>query len=430
MSAKRVSQLFIILAGLGCLFGIGILTGYKYPQVLGLSARYEGLSARDATDLNNKGLSSLITETNDAHVFDIFWDVWELAEAKHYASPADPKLLMYGAINGVLQYGLKDQYSSFITPAIRARMSDSLGGNDAGIGLEMDKNARQLTVVAPLASSPAERAGLLPGDIITSIDGAYTEEMSVLEAASLIRGPLGTAVTLEILRYFDDGTFEELSVPVTRSKVVEETLSWQDMGDGIFYIKVRSLSPETQTQWTNAVSVILANSPKGIILDIRSNAGGSTEPVATIVSEFVAEGTVYKLDRGEGSTSEIPVNGTGRLLDVPLRVLVNRGTASAAEMIAGSLKDHQRGQLLGERTFGKGVMQDIIDITVPGEVGPGALNLVVAKWYTPTGTWIQDTGIVPDNEMKARDPNDTEKDLVLQKAFEQLTAPVTVEAQN
>ncbi|OIP94683.1 hypothetical protein AUK40_06735 [Candidatus Wirthbacteria bacterium CG2_30_54_11] len=421
MTARRVSQLFIIIAGLGCLFAVGILTGYKYPGVVGLSARYQGLSARDSTDPANKGLSSLITETNDAHVFDIFWDVWELAEAKHYASPADPKTLMYGAINGVLQYGLKDQYSSFITPAIRAKMTDSLGGNDAGIGLEMDKNARQITVVTALVSSPAERAGLLPGDIITSIDDAYTEEMSVLEAASLIRGPLGTDVTLGILRYLDDGTFEELTVPVTRSRVVEETLSWRDLGNGIFYIKLRSLNPDTITQWTNAVSVINSSSPAGIILDIRSNAGGSTNPVLTVVSEFVQEGVVYKLDRGEGDTSEIQVSGSGSLFEVPLRVLVNRGTASAAEMIAGSLADHERARLLGERTFGKGVMQDIIDINVPGEVGPGALNLVVAKWYTPTGTWIQDMGIAPDLEVRSPASLTSAEDPVQDQAYLELT---------
>ncbi|HNT29576.1 MAG TPA: S41 family peptidase [bacterium] len=425
MSTKNIALSFISFSLLAVLFASGVIIGFKKPSLVGLAAPDAGLlpSGSLADAEGNPALEYLIKLEKGEVTFDTFWDVWDLAQTKHYSRPGDAKQLMYGAINGLLRFGYQDPYSAFLPPELNPHVEEALGKEQAGIGVELDSQNTNLTVIATLPNSPAQQAKLLTGDVITSIDHQPTEGMSVLEAIAKIRGALGTEVTLHVVRLLSDGTIEERDVTIARKAVESQSLSWRELGQGIVVIRLNTFDATTRVQWQNAVGVIADMDPVGIILDLRSNPGGDIGPVQGIVSDFLSDGLIYKTQIKGRDDVEVRVTGEGHFIETPLVVLTNTGTASAAEIVASALRSHERAPLIGSLTFGKGVLQEVYDIPVDGELHPALVSLVIGKWLTADGIWLQGIGLVPDVAIE-QTPDDIEndRDPVLQKAYEILVS--------
>ncbi len=336
--------------------------------------------------------SSLLSTDNTDHPADLtlFWKVWGIvSDAYVDESALDKQTMVYGAIKGMVA-SLSDPYTVFMTPNETKDFNDSLNGTLEGIGAELTVKNQVLVIISPLKDSPADKAGLLPGDVIYKIDGNLTSDMTLFEAITKIRGTKGTKVTLTILR---KGKKDPFDVAITRDDVNVESVSMEDKGNGIFYIAINQFSDNTQPEFDDAVQKILLKNPKGIIMDLRYNGGGYLDGSVSILSDFLqghqVAVTIKKRDPKDNET--MYVTGNAPLANVPLVVLVNAGSASASEIVAGAIQDHKRGEIMGEQTFGKGSVQEVDQLN-----DGSSLRITIAKWYTPNDKNISEVGITPD----------------------------------
>lgn len=323
---------------------------------------------------------------SDEVSFDQFWDIWDTI-SERFVSDVDDVDLFYGSIQGLVQ-GLHDPYSVYFPPAEAAEFAADLKGEFDGIGAEIGIRDNVLRVIAPLPGSPAEQAGLSPGDAIVAIDGAETFDMTIDEAVSRIRGKKGTEVVLTVTSNGYDTLTE---VTITRDKITVPTVVWEDDGDGIVYMRVSTFNNETWPAFDAAVDELTQQKPRGIILDLRSNPGGYLETAVDVASEWVEQGVILYEGAGEDDRTSFRTRGRHRLAGIPTVVLIDGGSASGSEIVAGALQDHDAATLVGEQSFGKGSVQDF-------ELFPdgSALKLTVAKWFTPDGRAIDEVGITPD----------------------------------
>jgi len=360
-------------------------------------------------------LSSLLNSQNDQADLSLFWKVWkELFDIYVDERALDRQNMVYGAIKGMVS-SLDDPYTVFMTPNETKDFDASLNGRLEGIGAELTVKNQALTVVSPIKNSPAERAGLLPGDIIYKIDGDLTTEMTLFEAITRIRGEKGTKVMLTILRKGNDKPFD---VAITRDEVNIESVSMQDKGNGIYLIAIHEFSDNTKAEFDKAVQKIFLHEPKGMIIDLRYNGGGYLDTSVDLLSEFLKgrkEAVIIKKRQGKPD-EPIFVSGNAVLGDIPLVVLVNKGSASASEIFAGAIQDHKRGLVIGEQTFGKGSVQEV-DKLADGS----SLRLTIAKWFTPGGRSISDVGITPDRAIPMSEKDiEAKKDPQLDEALKVL----------
>lgn len=332
-----------------------------------------------------------------------FWRVYDLVK-ENYVGKLDEEKLVDGAIGGLVQ-GVGDPYSSYLPPSERQNLEDELRGEFEGIGAELTEKDRQVTVVAPIAESPAERAGLKANDIIVKINDVSTDGLSINDAVTKIRGPKGTEVKLTVLRSSD---LKELKI--TRDKIVVKSLTQKMIGE-IAYIEINQFGDDTVAAAKDAVKEIAAKNPKAVIIDLRNNPGGYLNSVAPIAGLFLPPSTIVREQYREGKSDEIRSTGVPVFPNTPLFVLVNSGSASAAEILAGAFQDHKRATIIGEKTFGKGSVQDVIDLP-----GRAALRITIAEWLTPNGRAINKVGITPDVEAKGEKTDAS--DPVLDKALE------------
>lgn len=345
--------------------------------------------------------------------FSLFWQTWNLLSKEYVDKKAlDPQKMYYGAIQGMVA-SLGDPYTVFLPPQSQQSIKEELGGSFEGVGMELGYNKdNRLVVIAPLKDTPADRAGIRPGDLILKIDGKDTTNLSLPDAVNAIRGPKGTKVTLQIYHEGDknptDVTLERDTIVV---KSVEESSKTTQSGKKVALIKLSRFGEKTDDEWNMAVSQILADNPSGIVLDLRNNPGGFLDDAVYIGSEFISSGDIVLQEDGSGQRKSYPVSRVGKLLNIPLVVLVNKGSASASEIVAGSIQDHKRGTILGEQSFGKGTIQEAQDL--PNGTG---IHITTAKWLTPNGRWIHNIGLTPDVVVKAGD--DPTKDPQLDKALE------------
>lgn len=334
----------------------------------------------------------------------MFWKVWGTVSDLYVdESKLNKETMVYGAIKGMVA-SVNDPYTVFMTPDETKDFDDSLNGTLEGIGAELTVKEGVLVIISPLKNSPAEKAGLLPGDIVYKIDGNITSDMTLFDAITKIRGTKGTKVTLNILR---KGKKDPFDVAITRDNVNIESVSLEDKGQGIYYIAINQFSDNTKTEFDNAIQKILLKDPKGIVLDLRYNGGGYLDISVDILSEFfkgkVEAVTIKKRNSKDNET--LYVSGNAPLANVPLVVLVNKGSASASEIVAGAIQDHKRGIVMGEQSFGKGSVQEV-DKLPDGS----SLRITIAKWYTPGGKNISEVGITPDIVVP-----ETEKDVAAKK---------------
>ncbi len=318
-----------------------------------------------------------------------FSQVLDIVE-RHYVKETTSKELLDGAIKGMLE-GL-DPHSTFMTPDEYKEMQENTSGEFSGVGIEISSENGQVTVVSPIEDTPAFRAGILPGDIILAIDGEPTQELSLQEVVTLIRGPKGTVVELDILHA--DSNIPE-TVSIIRDSIPLISVKVKELEDGYYWLRITRFSERTTDELHEAIENSNLDKMKGIVLDMRNNPGGLVDEAVSVSDTFLSKGSIVSI-RGRDNTSLREYKSKKQSSDVtiPLVVLVNAGSASASEIVAGALRDHKRAVILGEKTFGKGSVQNII----PLSDGSG-LKLTVALYYTPNGQSIQAEGIVPDIEV-------------------------------
>lgn len=345
--------------------------------------------------------------------FKLFWSTWNLLSEEYVDKKAlDPQKMYYGAIQGMVS-AVGDPYTVFLPPEAQKSTKEELGGSFEGVGIQLgyDKDKR-LVVVSPLQGTPAEQAGVQPGDLILKIGSKDTTNLTLPDAVSLIRGPKGSSIALEI---YHDGDTKAKTVSLKRDTIVVKSAEFQPKttpnGKNVAYIKLSRFGERTFAEWNEAVSDALASGAQGIVLDMRNNPGGFLDGAVFIGSEFIGSGNVVQQEDSTGTKKGYPVNRVGKFLNLPVVVLINKGSASASEIVAGALQDTGRGKLIGDQSFGKGTIQESQELT-----GGTGIHITTAKWLTPKGRWIHQKGLTPDIKVEAG--TDASKDPQLDKALE------------
>lgn len=334
--------------------------------------------------------------------FSLFWKVWDTLATRYFdKSKINQKSLVYGAISGMVS-AVGDPYTVFLPPNDNKVVNEDLSGSFEGIGIEIGFRGNQLTVVSPLPDSPAEKAGIKAGDFIVGIKDEEKEVdrgtvgISLPDAVKIIRGSAGTKVTLLLTR---DGENAQIVVTVERARlnVPSVTLNYVGKESNIAHLRIIKFGGSTLAEWDKKVSEIYLNKNiKSIVLDLRNNPGGYLEGAVDIAGEFLKTGSVGVIEEdSNGVKTEFKTQRIGKLTQVPLVILVNGGSASASEILAGALRDNKRAKVVGEKTFGKGSIQEPMDFD-----GGSGIHITIAKWLTPSGVWVDEKGLTPDIEIK------------------------------
>lgn len=341
--------------------------------------------------------------------FSLFWDAYNKLHEKFInADSINQQKIIYGAIEGMAK-SLGDPYTDFFEPAKAKSFNQDLSGSFEGIGVEIGLKKGQLTVVSPLKGSPGERAGLQPGDVIVRINGNDSEDISIDDAVSLIRGRRGTSVTLTILREGWDGARD---FNIIRERIKIDPVHWEMKEGDIAHINIRQFDQSLPAEFRKTASQIMTSGAKRIIVDVRNNPGGYLEVAQYVAGWFLKNGSVVTTEAGRSGSQVYKAEGNGALTNYPAVVLINKGSASASEILAGALRDNRGIKLIGEKSFGKGSVQEAIHLAD----GVSLIKITVAKWLTPKGSSIADVGLAPD--IKVGRSDDEEKDPQLEKAIE------------
>lgn len=406
---------------LGALGAVLLLVGFFAGVVV------SDLQASRSSSGTTKGKTIIIgtgkpTDVAQGISFDGFWDVWEMVRTRHVNQPVDETKMFYGSLAGIVG-SLGDPYSIFLDPEAAEQFQTELSGTFDGVGMEIGVKQNQLKVIAPLPGTPAEKAGLKAGDSIMAIDGADTYGMAVDEAVRRIRGPKGTEVKLNIVRDGED--MKEFKI--MRAAIVVESVRRRivDKGERRFgVIEIRQFNEMTSPAFKEAVQVFTLEDLDGLIVDLRNNPGGYLDTAVEVSGEWISHDVVVQEKLSDGSMRNYVSDGNARLTEMPTVVLVNGGSASASEIVAGALQFHKKATIVGEKTFGKGSVQDLVSF----EDG-SALKLTIALWLTPGGVSIDKEGITPDVTVELTEEDfEAEKDPQFDRAIEILSGGSATDA--
>ena len=374
------------------IFGVGFYYGNVHEQQYGNNANL----------LNERSVNS-----NDVD-FEVFWEAWNVLNDKfvsHATSSdtdyTDEQKRVYGAIQGMAQ-SLGDPYTSFLPPSENETFSETISGEFGGVGMAVGNRDGIITVISPLKGSPAEAAGVQPGDRILEIDGESTESTSLQRAVQKIRGEIGTEVQLTVLR---EGENETREISVERDLIQVPTID-TEVHDDAYVISLYNFSAQSAQLFREALLEFNQSGKDNLVIDLRNNAGGYLQAAVEISSFFIEEGKVIvREDFGEKQDARVYRSKGYDLLDNSINVVVlaNGGSASASEIVAGALRDHDVAQLVGTRTFGKGSVQELVELS-----GDTALKVTVARWMTPDGVSISEGGLEPDVVIEPEDEEDPE----------------------
>ncbi len=408
-SLKYLRNIFLSVVFISVIFGVGYFLGirsfyinlYGYPEV-----HIEREVPRSQKDLD----------------FNLFWVVWDKLSEKYYdKEKLIPAKMVYGAIRGMVS-ALGDPYTVFLPPTENKIIQEDLKGSFDGVGIQLGYKKEWISVIAPVPKSPADQKGVKAGDIIYAIrdpkenvDIKNTQGLSVEEAVSVIRGKKGTSVFLTLVR---EGVEKPFEVELVRDTLDIPSVIVKFVGkdEKIAHIQLVKFSGETQAEWDEAIIDLLTHDFDGLILDLRNNPGGYLKGAVDLGADFMPEGQVVVIEQSGKEKKEYKVDKTGRLRNRELVVLINKGSASASEILAGALRDNKKVKLIGETSFGKGTIQEPIEM----ENGVG-LHITIAKWLTPSGYWVNEKGLKPDIEVT--DNPDTEVDEQLEEAVKVLQQP-------
>ncbi len=383
--------------------------------VLICAGAYLGYSYGSATPKNIviKGVSNLESsgEVKTDVDFSVFWQAWDLLKRNHIeGANLKDKDLMYGAISGMID-AAKDPHTVFLSPDDSKKFEQDIQGEFGGIGAELGVKDDYIVVIAPLEDTPAMRAGLKAGDKILEINGKTILKANVNDVVKQIRGEVGTQVTLGIL---SDGNTKIHDVTLTRATISVPTLKWKMEDNGIAYVQLFSFNEQAPYLFYKAATGMMLGNVKGIVFDLRNNPGGYLEVAVNLAGWFFDKNTlVVSEEPRNGSEIKFTANGNGVFKDVPIVVLVNKGSASASEILAGALRDNRKVKLIGEQTFGKGTVQDLENLKDGSQI-----KMTIARWVMPSGNIIMDSGLKPDIEVKITDKDiEAGKDPQLDRAL-------------
>ncbi|MBI2355814.1 MAG: S41 family peptidase [Candidatus Doudnabacteria bacterium] len=356
--------------------------------------------------------------------YSLLWETLDTLNKKFIEQPLDQQKLLYGAVSGLVN-AAGDPYTVFLNPEDSKKFAEELKGSFDGIGAELGIKDDQLVIIAPLEDTPASKAGLLAGDMILAINNEPTSGITIDQAVSKIRGPAGTEVTLTILH---PGKKAPQEIKITRSRIEIKSVKFETKetdgpdaaagaGKKLGIIKLNRFGEDTKGAFDHVVDILLSGNYSGLVLDLRNNPGGFLETSIQIASNWVAQGkTVVSEVNYEGKEKAYPASGLARLKDLETIVLVNAGSASASEILAGALQDYKLATLVGEKTFGKGSVQEVLELK-----GDSSLKVTIAKWLTPKGRDINKNGLEPDIKIERTAADfEADKDPQMDKALELL----------
>lgn len=409
--------------------------------ISGLIGYYFGINNVKVSWKNYKPSFAVINKEAPASLgninFSTFWNVWQKVETNYYdKTKLDPTKMLDGAITGMIS-SLGDPYTVYLPPSQNTSFKDGMAGQFSGIGAELGTKDKQIIVIAPLAGSPAEKAGIKAGDLILKVNGESTLDWALPSAVEKIRGPKGTSVALTILH---KDSAKSLDVKIIRDTITVKSVNgWikdakdidgikvsKDQKGKVAYVRLSQFGDSTNNDWLTIINKIFLQMQgekdvKGLIIDLRNNPGGYLTDAKFIASEFLPKDDVVVYQETDSQRTPLTVDRKGLFTDENTKVivLINKGSASASEIVSGALRDNKingksRAILVGETSFGKGTIQQADDL------GNGAgLHVTIAKWLTPDGTWVNGKGLKPDIEVKL-DEKDPSHDSQLEKAVLEL----------
>ncbi len=387
LSGKKISKknfnMVIVILMISLSFWFGFERGKQSSQIVNTPIK-----------IGDVVLENKTSSTDNTIDFSLFWSTWDLLRNKYVNSDQlDARKLVYGAIKGMLQ-ATGDPYTTFFDPEENKKFNEDISGNFEGIGAELGVKTGILTVVAPLQGAPAEKAGLRAGDKIIKIDGKAASDMSVEDAVNHIRGPKNTTVVLTIFREGSKDT-QELSIVRNIINVKSVTLSFKE--NNIADITVTKFGDDTEKGFSDAITKVVASHPRGLIIDLRNNPGGYLETAVTVASKLIPKGKIVVIEEGPSKKQDKMYTRGGDVASgLETVVLINEGSASASEILAGALRENRTNvTLVGKKSFGKGSVQEFIE--TPQKT---AAKITVAHWLTPNGNQINELGIKPDIEVE------------------------------
>ncbi len=403
MESNRVVNRVLIGCGIaillvGCL-GVGFLAG-RVSNNLSLNIFPQATTSAGVT-----------TE----ELFKPFWEAWQLVHEQYLVQPVNDEKMMQGAIRGMMD-SLGDPHSGYMSPSEYSDATAPLEGY-SGIGAWVSTEGDLLTITQPIKGSPAEAAGIKAGDQILAVDGEDMTWVLPEVARQKVLGPAGTNVVLTIQR---PGVEEPFDVTVTRAQITIPSTDYRMLDGNIAYIHLTSFSDETSGELNAALKELLAQNPKGLILDLRYNAGGYLDTAVEVASEFLPDGVAAYEESADGTRETFNVTGKGIATKIPMVILVNEWSASASELVAGALQDRGRAELVGTTTYGKGTVQNWIALLD----NEGAIRVTIARWLTPNNRNVTGSGLTPDVQVEITDADvQAGVDSQLNKAVEILSQP-------
>ena len=378
-----------------------ILVGTFYSGMRYANYRNTNAVLPPATEITNRDGGQPITVD-----FSLFWNVLAKLE-DHYVDQSkliDKRKLVYGAIKGMVS-AVGDPYTVYMEPEESKKFSEQINGSFSGVGIEIGLRNQLITVISPIKGSPAEKAGIIAGDIITKVNDKDATNFTVEQAVSLIRGKRGTTVKLTLQH---PGAKAEKDYTLTRDDIKIPSIEWKLIDDHIAYIQLYIFNKNIDDDFTSVAKAVLASKADRIILDLRNNPGGLLDSAVNIASWFLDPNQTVVSERfSDSQETALKSTNNAKLKRYPIVVIINKGSASASEILAGALRDNRGVKIIGETSYGKGSVQEVVDL---GSAQNGTLKVTIAKWFTPSGISISDNGIKPDIEVKLTD-TDIEKSL-------------------
>lgn len=377
---------------------------------LSIFSFWAGMQYNENKNIEKQLYQEQIATLEDVN-FDLFWDTWKLLEDNYVDhGQITDRQMFYGALHGLVD-SLDDPYTVFMDPEIFTEFNEDMSGSFEGIGAEVGKKDDVIMIVAPLTGMPAEKAGVKAGDLVIKIDGESTANMNIMDAVRKMRGPKGTNVKLTIAR---EGLDQLQEITITRDRIIIKSVEYKLLENNLFLITVTNFNDDTDALFNQAVNEALIKNPRGIILDLRNNPGGYLDTAVNMAGNWIDHGTVVKEDYGNGILIDHKSMNRPSLQGIPTVVLVNQGSASASEIVAGALQDAGLATVVGQTTYGKGSVQ----VLKPLDDG-SAIKITAAKWMTPNGNSINDSGIKPNIEIEySLEDFQAKKDPQLNKAIE------------
>ncbi|MDP2598517.1 MAG: S41 family peptidase [Candidatus Liptonbacteria bacterium] len=391
----------ILLIGSG--FYLGFSVGENHPKKIVI-----------------EDVSNMVPSTSPGVDFATFWQAWQVINDNYLRNASTSgETKLHGAVSGLVR-SLGDPYSEYFAPEDSKQFQEDVQGNFGGIGAELGIKKDQLVIIAPLADTPASKAGLSAGDAILAINATSTDGISISKAVRLIRGPIGSTVNLTIMR---DGWQKTKDFAIVRANIEIPTIDVSTVGGNITRLELHSFNANAERLFYNAIVKASDAGSKGLILDLRNNPGGYLEVAVDLAGWFLPRGTDVVSEQGRGGVvlQSYKASGNAALADFPVVVLINGGSASASEILAGALQDQRRDiKLVGETSFGKGTVQELDDLN-----DGSSLKITVAHWVLPSGHILENGGIKPDVEVKMTDEDiEKKRDPQLDKAIEMIKSEI------